>query len=251
MSLAVPTLASAQDTRRVDISYEITYLGMSGFRIDVTAYFNGPTYDIESKTFKEGLLRAFTMNYEGRNRAKGTFTAQGAQPTGGSLSISVDGKSRTWLAEYGGNRGLKETHSPEWKPAPQQAIPESDRLGSLDPLSAAVSVSMAGDAGCDQTLPTNDGKRRIDVLLRKIRTEPAAGSGIPNAQRDVLVCDIYTKRVSGEFYNAPNEEEAKRERPVRLWLAHLDQSQVRYPGKLEIDTGFGTVYGKILRFTIR
>jgi hypothetical protein len=248
MSLEAPTSALAQDARQVNVGYEITFLGISGFRIDVTARFNGRTYDVESSTFKNGILKAVTMNYFGRNRAWGNFAAQGAQPTAGSLSIMVDDKARTWLAEYGAGGTLKETHTPEWKPAPQKAIPESDRLGSLDPLSAAVGVGMAGDAGCDRTLPTNDGKRRIDLMLRKIRTEPAAASGIPGAQGDVLVCDIYTKRVSGEFYDAPSEDEAARERPVRIWLAHFDQTQVRYPGKLEAETGFGTIRGVILWF---
>jgi hypothetical protein len=75
--------------------------GISGFRIDVTARFNGSNYDVETSTFKEGMLKAVTMNYFGRNRAWGGFTTKGAQPTAGSLSISVDGKPRTWLAQYG------------------------------------------------------------------------------------------------------------------------------------------------------
>ena len=33
--------AAAQDARQVDIAYEITFAGISGFRIDVTARFNG------------------------------------------------------------------------------------------------------------------------------------------------------------------------------------------------------------------
>ena len=65
--------AGAQDARQVDISYEITFAGISGFRIDVTARFNGTTYDVQTKTFKEGMLKAVTMNYVGLNRAWGGF----------------------------------------------------------------------------------------------------------------------------------------------------------------------------------
>ena len=253
-SLAAPLAAQAQppeNARQVDIGYEITFAGLAGFRIDVTARFDGTHYDVETNTFKDGVLRAMTMHYVGRNRAWGGFTAQGAQPSAGSLSIVVGDKTRTWLAQYGAGGTLSEKHTPEWKPTPKQAIPDSDRIGSLDPLSAALSVSFAGEAACDRTVMSNDGKRRIDIMLHKIRMEPAAASGIAGARGDVLVCDVYTKRVSGEFEEAAKEAESERERPVRMWLAHFDQTQIRYPGKIEATTGFGTIRGKTLYFRER
>jgi hypothetical protein len=253
-SLAAPLVAEAQNqgnARQVDIGYEITFAGLAGFRIDVTARLDGDRYDVETNTFKEGMLRAVTMHYVGRNRAWGGFTANGAQPSAGSLSIAVGDKTRTWLAQYGQGGAMSEKHAPEWKPTPKQVIPDSDRLGSLDPLSAALSVGFAGDGACDRTVKSNDGKRRIDVMIHKIRMEPAAASGIPGALGDVLVCDVYTRRVSGEFEEAAKEAESERERPVRLWLARFDQSQVRYPGKIEATTGFGTIRGKILSFRER
>jgi hypothetical protein len=240
------TAVAAQDARQVEIGYEITYLGMAGFRIDLTARFEGNRYDVETSTFKNGVLKALTMNYGGRNRAWGGFGANGAQPAAGSLSIVVDDKTRTWTAQYGADGSLAETHNPTWKPLPQQAIPERDRLGSLDPLSAGVTAGLAGDAACDRTLRTNDGKRRIDLILRKLRTEPAAASGIPGAQGDVLVCEVTTRRIAGEFYDAAKESEAERERPVRLWLARFDNTPFRYPAKLEAELAIGTARGKVL-----
>ena len=248
--LAVP-LAAAQEARKVEIAYEITFGGIAGFRIDVTARFNGTTYDVETSTFKEGTLKALTMNYFGRNRAWGGFSAQGARPAAGSLSIMVGDTPRTWLAQYAAGGFLQETHTPIWKPTPQQVIPEADRLGSLDPLSAALSVGLAGDAACDKPIRTNDGKRRIDVLFRKIGMEPAATTGIPGAQGDVLVCEMYTKRVSGEFDEAPKEAETERERPIKIWLARFDQTPIRYPGKLEAQTFLATIRGKLLFFRER
>lgn len=248
--LAAPTAVVAQNARQVDIAYEITFAGLSGFRIDVAARFNGANYDVETKTYKEGMLRAVTMHYEGRNRAWGGFSAAGARPTSGSLSIIVESKPRTWTAQYGGGT-LREVHNPEWKPPPQHAISDDQRRGSLDPLSAALSVGLAGDGACDRTVQSNDGKRRIDVILRKIGTEPAATAGVPGAQGDLLVCEIFTKRIAGEFHDAPKEAETERERPMKIWLARLDQSPMRYPAKLEAQTGFGTIRGKILSFRER
>ena len=155
LSVATPAVASAQEARQVDIAYEITFAGLSGFRIDVTAKFNGSSYDVESRTFKEGILRAVTMHYDGRNRAWGGFSPQGARPAAGSLSIVVGDKPRTWIAQYAGDT-MQETHNPAYKPSPQNTISDEQRRGSLDPLSAGLSVGMAGDAACDRTVPTND-----------------------------------------------------------------------------------------------
>ena len=73
-------------------------------------------------------------------------------------------------------------------------------------------------------------------MFRKIGMEPAAATGIPGAMGDVLVCEIYTKRVAGEFDEAPKEAETERERPIKIWLARFDNTQIRYPGKLEAQT---------------
>jgi len=245
---AATTAAPAQTTRQIEAGYEITFLGLTGFRIDFRAQITGNRYDFESHTFKEGLIKAVTIQYEGRNRAWGSFLPQAAQPSSGSLSIVVGGKPRTWLAQYGAGGMVRETHNPEWKPQPQQVIPDDQRLASLDPLSAAISVGAAGDAACDRTVPSNDGKRRIDVILKKVGIESPQAAGVPEARGDLLICDIYTRRVAGEFHDAPKEAETERERPMRIWLARMDDTPFRYPVKLEASTGFGTIRGRTLYF---
>ncbi len=244
--------AAAQQARQVDIGYEITFLGMTGFRIDFSGRFTGANYDVQSHTFKQGLIKAVTISYEGRNRAWGSVGPNGGVPIGGSLSLVVGDKTRTWLAQYGSGGMSQEKHTPEWKPAPQQVISEEQRFNSLDPLTAALSVGMAGDQACDRTVPSNDGRRRIDVILKKVGTEPAAGAGMPpgapQPRGDLLVCEIYTKRIAGEFQEAPKEAETERERPIKMWLARLDDTPFRYPVKLEATTSFGTIYGRMLSF---
>ena len=245
---AATTAAPAQTTRQIEGAYEITFAGFSGFRIDFTAKYTGDRYEFQSHVFKEGLLKAITLHYEGRNTAWGGFQPGRAQPSGGSLALVVSGDSRTWLAQYGAGGMVGETHNPAWKPAPKATISEEDRRPSLDPLTAAISVGAAGDAACDRTVASNDGKRRIDIILKKVATESPQAAGVPNARGDLLVCDIYTKRVAGEFYDAPQEAETERERPMRLWLARMDDTPFRYPVKLQARTFFGTITGRTLFF---
>jgi hypothetical protein len=249
---AASASARAQDARLVEAAYEITFAGFTGFHIDFTGRFIGNSYDAQSHAFKEGTMKALTMHYEGRNRAWGTYLPSGALPAGGSLSIVVGDKARTWAVQYGPGGTLTEQFNPEWKPPPKAVIPEDKKRGSLDPLTSVIFVGMAGDAACDRTLPTNDGQRRIDVILKKVGSEPAAASGVQGAQGDALICEIYTKRIAGEFYDeAPSEAETERERPIRIWLARMDETPFRYPIRLEAKTWLGTIRGRVLYFRER
>jgi hypothetical protein len=246
-----PATGWAEDGKLVESGYEITFAGFSGFRVDFTARFNGNSYDVESHAFKEGMLKAVTMNYEGRNRAWGSFSPQGARPSGGSLSLMVGGKPRTWLVQYGADGSLRETSNPPWKPTPKDMIPDDKKRGSLDPLTAVIVAGMRGDAACDQPAPSNDGRRRVDVMLHQLRTETPAKAGLPEAKGDVLVCELYSKRIAGEFFDEPEEDEANRDAPMMIWMARFDDSPFRYPAKLEAKTGFGTIRGKLLAFRQR
>ncbi len=208
LCVGAPTLAAAQQSRQVEIGYEITFAGITGFRIDATARLNGNAYDVESHTYKEGILRAVSMQYVGRNRGWGTMTPEGAQPRAGSMALVVGDKTRTFLAQYLPDGSVQDTQNPEWKPTPAQSLTAEQRHGALDPMTAALSAVLAG-------------------------------------------CDVYTRRVAGEFYDAPSEAESQRDRPMKIWLARLDDSRVRYPAKLEAQTGFGTIRGKTLFFRER
>src|SRR4051812_21117911 len=117
---AATTAAPAQTTRQIEGAYEITFAGFSGFRINFTAKYTGDRYEFDSHVFKEGVLKAITLHYEGRNKAWGGFLPGRTQPTGGSLALVISGATRTWLAQYGAGGMTGETHTPEWKPTPQQ-----------------------------------------------------------------------------------------------------------------------------------
>jgi len=255
LAFALCTAASAptkaQDARQVEAGYEITFAGFTGFHLDFTGRFVVSNYDVQSHAFKEGTMKALTAHYEGRNRAWGTYLPSGARPGGGSLSLVVGDKPRTWAVQYGSDGTLQEQFNPQWKPTPKQAIPDDKKRGSLDPLSSALAVGLAGDAACDRTVPSNDGQRRIDIILKKVGSEPASASGVPGAQGDALICEIYTKRIAGEFYDEKSEAETERERPIRIWLARMDDTAYRYPIKLEAQTLLGTIRGRVLYFRQR
>ena len=55
-------------------------------------------------------------------------------------------------------------------------------------------------------------------------------------------------RFDGEFYDEQSEAETERERPIRIWLARMDDTNFRYPIKLEARTWLGTIRGRVLHF---
>ena len=252
VSLGMPAVALAQDARQVEIGYEITFAGVGGFRIDVIARFNGATYDVETSTFKEGTLKALTMNYVGRNRAWGGFSPQGARPSAGSLSIMVGDTPRTWLAQYGASGFLQETHTPVWKPAPQQAIPDADKQGSLDPLSAALSVGLAGDAACDRPVRT----QRRQAPHRHHASARSAWSPPRRPAFPARKATCWCARCTPSACPASSTTRPRRPRPSasgrsRSGSPASTRRQIRYPGKLEAQTFLATIRGRLLYFRER
>ena len=182
------------------------------------------------------------MHYDGRNRAWGGFSPQGARPTAARCrSWSATSRAPGWR-NMAPAASLQETHNPDWKPTPAAGDPRADKHG--------LARSAVGGAhrrprrrrglrshGADQR---RQAAHRHHAPARSASSPPRP-SGIPGAQGDVLVCEIYTKRVAGEFYDAPKEAETERERPMRIWLAPLDQTadplsrQARGPDRLRHD----------------
>jgi hypothetical protein len=156
-------------------------------------------------------------------------------PVGGTLSAVSGDQKRTWQVHYQPDGALQETHAPPWQPSPRQTVGEMDRRGSLDPLSAILSIGMKGDAACERTVATFDGRRRIDVVLRKI-----------GAEGETLICEARLRPVAGEL---SDDARSSLGRPVTLWLARLDSSQIHYPVRLEGQSGLGAVQGRMVSVT--
>ena len=175
--------AMAQRARQVEVGYEITFLGFTGFRIDFSGTLQRHHLRHQSHTFKEGMLRAVTMHYDGRNRAWGGFRRRARMPNGGSLSIMVGDKPRTWLAQYGAGRlGAGDPHSGMEAARRSRRSPTDKRLRfARSAVGGAHRSARRATRRATAPCPSNDGKRRIDIILKKIGTEPAATAGVPRA----------------------------------------------------------------------
>ena len=64
MCCAAPNAVLAQSARAVELSYEITFLGLTGFRIDFSGRFTGNGYDVQSHTFKQGLIKVRPASWQ-------------------------------------------------------------------------------------------------------------------------------------------------------------------------------------------
>lgn len=249
LALLLPVTASAQG-RAIEMAYEVSVAGFNGFVIDLVARFDGDRYIVNTNSYKIGVLRMLTARYGGRNRAWGTLSDEGARPAGGSIAVENRDTLRRWEVRYDGSRVAHEVHDPNYTPKPEHEIADSDKTGSFDPLTAGFHLAFARDA-CERPIPIFDGRRRIDILVKRVGTEPARDAAIEGARGDAVICEVTSRRVAGEFQAARPETERQPPRPLRAWLAHLDSSNARYIARLEADTGFGTLRGRVTRFRER
>ena len=83
--------------------------------------------------------------------------------------------------------------------------------------------------------------RLVDVVLFDKTGTLTRGehllTGIAGRDHDMLLAQA-----------AAVEAESERERPMKIWLARLDDTPFRYPVKLEASTGFGTIRGRLMKF---
>ncbi|MEI9900232.1 MAG: hypothetical protein WDN31_09010 [Hyphomicrobium sp.] len=247
----VPAVAAAQESRQVEVGYAITYLGFTGFRIDFTARFDDQHYDVESHTFKEGLIKAVTIGYDGKNRAWGGFAPQSARPSGGSLSIMVAASRAPGWRNMAPTDRYRRRISRNGSRAPTRRSRRQARGLARSPVGRPL-----GRHGGRRGVRPDRGVERRQAAHRHhpeedrhgVRGDGGRGGG---ARGDLLVCEIYTKRIAGEFDEAPAEAESKREEPMKVWFARFDDSTFRYPAKLEAKQSLGTVRGDILFFRER
>ena len=228
--------------------------GFAGFRID----FSGALRRRQLRRREPHLqgrhdASAVTMHYDGRNRAWGGFSPQGAQP---DRRLAVDRGRRqaahlaraVWRRRHGAGDSTTRNGSPRRS----RRSPTTSASARSIRCRRRSSSASAGDAACDRTVPSNDGKRRIDVILTQDRHR--AGRDRRRAAGARATC--WSARSTPSASPANSTTRPRKPRPsasgrCRIWLARLDDTPFRYPVKLEASTGFGTIRGRLLSFRER
>ncbi len=244
------TPVSLGTARVVSLKYEFTVAGLRAFRAEATLWLDGDRYMVDGRFSKEGIVAALSATFNGQNRVWGRASPTGLRPLSGWSLIQFRDDVRTWQVTYRGDGTYDEAHVPSFTPEPDRIVSAAQKGGAFDPLTAAVAGALTGAGPCDRVYAIFDSKRRFDVTLRRLGTEPLVAGELPGVTGEALVCEAVMKRIAG--YNPKRmKQDAYERKPPRLWFATIPGFERLLPVRMEMPTSFGTVHGRLTRHAVR
>lgn len=244
------TPVSLTTARVVSLEYEFTIGGLRAFRAEATLRLDGDRYMVDGRFSKEGVVAALSATFNGQNRVWGRAGPAGIRPLTGWSLIQFRDDVRTWQVTYRGDGTYGEAHAPAFTPEPDRIVSAGQKRGAVDPLTAAVAGALTGAGPCDRVYAIFDSKRRFDVTLRRVGTEPLGKGELPDITGEAVVCEAVMKRIAG--YNPERmKQDAYERQPPRLWFATIPGFERLLPVRMEMPTSFGTVHGRLTRHTVR
>lgn len=191
---AAPLNASANDTFNAVYQAYVGGLNAVELRSQFTLTPRDYRISINSRTL--GMARLFASGQQ-ENRADGLWHNGAPQPR----NFHVDGlwrgnARRAHIAFLGSGPEIRDLEPPERGRHP---VPESDRLGTLDPLSvlAALSRLVAQTGNCDGETRVYDGRKLESGTTRTIGWETLPPSTATIFSGRALRCEVVLKLVGG------------------------------------------------------
>lgn len=226
-------------------------------RLDLTleyeAYFGG---------MHIGSARASILREDVRYRITGQARARGLLDwysgwQGNVLSEGVIGTARRVEPERHENEGLWQgsprrnllVFSPDGSVTVEQEsppdsnkltpIPEESISGSIDPLSAILSLAGVMETGgdCKATIPIYDGRRRYDIQVAPDGMRDLKANPYTIFSGQAQACRFTIDRIGGIRTEKSKYQEAARDR--RVWVANPLPDAPPIPVRVEVETDLG------------
>lgn len=206
-------------------------------------------YEARSMIEAAGILSLFT-DFEIRSEVAGRLGDDAAITPDRYAHIERTGdKVRQVEVSFDGGIARSDVTPPfgSWGVPPAS---EEDRRGTIDPMTAFLSLSEAIAANpqnaCTGSLPVFDGKARYNLNLepdgrRDIRT--------PAWRGEAIVCNAFYEPISGyDPEDMPSESELRH--PLTIWFAPIVEDEYYLPVRLHTRAGFGGVTIEAVEITI-
>ena len=222
LALAVATtVASAQPAGgEVSLSYDMYGGGLYLASFDALARTDDDSYTIAVDGRTRGLL-TLMGDWRARASAAGSID-DGLDADWFQMNIYETDEISTLRLDYLSDGRVETFRRPERDLI--AAVPQADRTGTLDPISALIGASLTlGDAlACPADQQIFDGTRRYDVLFEAVGIEAIDGSSVDGYVGDAMHCRMRVEPVSGHWrdtesrsfwrYNRPDDD------PYRMGL---------------------------------
>lgn len=238
--------AVAADGETVRLSYD-AYLGpFYVVSAEAELRLDGDRYRVVTRARSEGIA-SLLFSWQSEARSEGLRAGRRLVPLRHEVNGEWRGEPRQIRLSYAGTHAGPEGAArpidfrvePPVDTAERDPVPAALTVGTVDPLSATLSVLLriAGGGRCEGQLPVFDGRRRYDMIVRPGAAEvlPATHSSIFSgaAQR----CDFELRRIAG-FWKKPSRFRRRVTDPV-LWVASPLKGVPPVPVRFTADTGFG------------
>jgi hypothetical protein len=227
--------------------YTVYYLGLPIARSSFDSQVGSDAFSVKGTVSSAGIATIFDST-KGTATASGAFKGGVTQPSAFKMNYA-EGKRKqmTTLGFKNGDVVSTENVPPLKKRSKKRWVPldTNDLKGVLDPFSAGLIKASSPDEVCDRTIKLFDGEMRMNAVLRRRDTMPAAKEYGEN----VVTCRVKVKPVSGYRKGRRALDYLEKESKILVAFAPLGSTGVYAPVHATIGTEIGTVtvavsYGK-------
>lgn len=230
--------ANATDGKVVRLSYDV-YVGL--FYVvaaDAELRISADHYDVVTHARSKGLAALF-FSWQSEARSEGRRANGRLLPRLHKVTGKWKGEGRRVRVTYDGPGRIEFEVVPPSDGAERDPVPRPLTVGTVDPLSATLSVLLriAGGGNCDGEFPVFDGRRRYDMIMRAGASAKLSALHSSVFAGPAQRCDIKLRRIAG-FWKKPSRFGRQTTDPV-LWVARPFDGVPPVPVRFTAETGFG------------
>ncbi|MEM9683456.1 MAG: DUF3108 domain-containing protein [Pseudomonadota bacterium] len=231
--------AAAADADPVRLAYD-AYIGpFYVVSAEAELRLDGDHYRVVTRARSEGVA-SLLFSWESEARSEGTRRGGRLVPSLHEVNGEWGGTLRQVMLSYEGQGPIKSQVTPPPDGTERDPVPAPLTVGTVDPLSATLSVLLGIAAGgrCEGEYPIYDGRRRYDMIV-----SPGAETTLPAVHSSVFAgpaqrCHFQLRRIAG-FWKKQNNRVRSRVTDPALWVASPLEGVAPVPVRFTAETGFG------------
>lgn len=244
-----PDTAQAAAWHPVDLTYEVHAGGLHAFTIQLEAALDRAGYDLSLALRTDGTL-AWFLDWTMSSVARGRPGAAGLAPARFRTESQWRGRERWVEVRYDGAGAPEVAMDPPPDEEERDVVPEAQRAGTIDPISAALALiyAVAWDDGCELSLAVFDGRRRYNARSRDDGEREIAIGSLSPYGGTARACAVTLDPVNGFRRNA---EHKPRREDFTVFLRQVVPEAPPLPVRVEAETRFGGIRIHLVDLEVR